>query len=575
MNDEQKTPDPSIDSPGDEMVDNHTLPLPDPVDNGPSRISRLKAWYLTNKKLTIPATALLFIVVLAGIPLTRYKTAGLVLKQDYSLKVVDSTTNSPVSEALVSAGSISAFTDGNGRAILKKMPVGTRSVVITKKHYKNSTSSFLVPIMDQKSTPNIALTATGRQVLVKVLNYVTKKPLAKVDIKIAGIDATTDKDGQALLVLPANAKSQDADLSLENHLNNKVKVTVSEKPDDKVNTFSLVPAGKIYFMSKRTGKLDLMKSNIDGSDTKVVLAGTGTEQDHRTSFVPSADFEYAALVTKRSSSDPSPQLFLITADEKLKNIDSGNAEFNIIGWSGKNLVYTLVRYDLAYWQQGKSKLKSYDAESGKITLLDQSAGSDEATGSGENYVMTAISGATVSYAKNWTGGSYYSPLTGKQHSLHSILINGQNHRLITSYDAEKYTVAYRQKTPAGFYIIRYGEGEPDAYYEYSVGDQPKQANIDQDKFYDSFPTYVSSPNGQLNTWSNLRDGKDVILVGDSSGNNGKPIASLDEHSIYGWFTNDYILLSKKNSELYVISVAGGEPVKITDYQSVNAGYDYY
>lgn len=561
--------------PSGEEESEHTLPLPDSNDKDPSRVSRIKKWYLDRKKLTIPATVLILVLVLAGIPFTRYKAAGLVLKQDFVVTVIDSTTDSPVSEARISAGAVSAVTDGNGRAVLKKLPVGTRKLAVTKKYYKDEVLNFLVPIKDQRKAPTIRLEATGRQVAVRVVNSITKEPLAKVEISVADSKATTDKDGQALLVLPANAASQEADLSLSGYLTSRVKVTVSNQADDPANTFAMVPAGKVYFMSKRTGKLDLMKSNLDGSEAKVILAGTGTEQDYRTSLVPSADFAYVALLTRRTASDPGPQLYLVTPDDKLQNIDPGNAEFYIHGWSGHNLIYSLSRNDLPIWQQGKYKLKSYDATSGKITLLDQSAGSDEATNAGESYNLIALTGGTVTYAKDWSAYYYDVSLAGKQHSLHSISVSGQNHRLVSAYDAEKYSVQYRQHTPTGFYIYQNAIGEEDAYYEYAVGGQPKPISLDQDKFYESYPSYLLSPSGQTNVWSDLRDGKNVILVGDSSGNNSKAVARLDEYGIYGWFTDDYILLSKKNNELYVMSVSGGEPVKITDYQSVNGIYGHY
>lgn len=564
--------------PGAEAIDQapeHTLPLPTDRNTGPSRMARLKDWYIERKKLTIPATALVLVLLLAGIPFTRYKAAGLVLKQDFAVTVFDSTTDSPVSDALISAGKISAITDGNGQAVLKNLPVGTHEFRVTKKYYKDGESSFLVPIKDQKKTPTVLLEATGRQVTVKVVNSIIKSPLAKVEINVADAKATTDKDGQALLVLPANAASQDADLSLSGYLTSKVKVTVSDQADDPANTFTMVPSGKVYFMSKRTGKLDLMKSNLDGSDAKVVLAGTGTEQDYRTSLVASADFEYIALLTKRSANDPGPQLYLVTSDDKLQNIDNGNAEFYIHGWSGNNLVYSLSRNDLPIWQQGKYKLKSYDAASGKTTLLDQSAGTDETTNAGESYNLIAVTGGTVTYAKGWSAYYYGASLSGKQHSLHSISVSGQNHRLVSSYDAEKYSVQYRQHTATGFYIFQNATGEEDTYFEYTVGGQPKLISLDQDKFYESYPNYQASPSGQTNVWSDLRDGKNVILIGDSSGNNSKVVARLDEYGIYGWFTEEYILLSKKNNELYVMSVSGGEPAKITDYQSVNGIYGYY
>lgn len=569
---ETAQPDEEITAPEPE----HTLPLPDPDDKAPSRFTRLKTWYLKRKKLTVPATALLFIAVIAGIPYTRYAAAGVVMKQDFALRVIDSTTGSPVSDAAVSAGSITAMTDGDGRAVLKGLPVGTRSITVAKKHYKDSRSSFLVPIFDQKTAPSIKLDATGRLVTVRVVNYVNQKPLAKVSIKVSDIEATSDKDGQALLVLPAGAATQSASLQLEGYLTSNVEVAVTGRPDETLNTFSLVPSGQVYFMSKRTGKLDLMKANIDGTDAKVVLAGTGHEQDYRTSMVPSPNLEYVALQTRRSPADQTPQLYIVSSEGSIRALDGGSNEFYVHGWSGSNLIYTVTNNNAANWQTGKHKLKSYDTASEKVMMLDQSAGTDEVNNAGESYGLVAVYGSLVTYAKNWVGYHYGTDLSGKQHSLHTISSTGQNHKLVSTYEAEKYShIQYRQRSPNSFYFYLYGEGQQDSYFEYVTGSQPKQADLDQEKFYESFPSHVLSPNGQKTVWSDVRDGKDVILIGDSGGNNSSSIASLEEYAVYGWMGNDYILISKKNSELYIMDTSGSAPVKITDYHSVNSTYRYY
>ena len=67
-----------------------------------------------------------------------------------------------------------------------------------------------------------------------------------------------------------------------------------------------------------------------------------------------------------------------------------------------------------------------------------------------------------------------------------------------------------------------------------------------------------------------RDGKNTIFNGDSEGKNSKEIATLSEFIPYGWYTDDYVLVSKGGSELYVTgSGFSTKPLKVTDYHKAN------
>jgi hypothetical protein len=70
---------------------------PGPETAGESRLSRFKVWYADRKKWTIPLSVLIFILLLAGIPWTRYNSVGLVHKRNLEVKVVDSAGSTLVS----------------------------------------------------------------------------------------------------------------------------------------------------------------------------------------------------------------------------------------------------------------------------------------------------------------------------------------------------------------------------------------------------------------------------------------------------------------------------------------------
>jgi hypothetical protein len=54
--------------------------------------ARFKTWYSNRKKWTVPFSILLFLLVLAGVPFTRYALAGTVYKKNLTIKVTGNFT---------------------------------------------------------------------------------------------------------------------------------------------------------------------------------------------------------------------------------------------------------------------------------------------------------------------------------------------------------------------------------------------------------------------------------------------------------------------------------------------------
>ena len=559
------------DSDTEEISDIEPLSLIDDSQKPPVH-HRFWHWFADHKKWAIPGVALMLIGIIFLIPATRYKTAGLVLSKNQAVTVLDSVTNAPVSGASVSYGRGSTLTDANGKATLRALKVGHHSLSITKKYYRARNTDLLVPLLASKKTPSISLVATGRQVKIKINNYVDGTGLPGVSIKIAGASSKTDKDGQANVVVPSGSSEQKASLSLDGYNNAEVTVKVSEQRVE-LNSYKLVPTGRVYFFSNRSGKMDLMKANIDGSDLQVVLPGTGTETSQNSLISQSPDWKYVVLLVKRSSSDPTPQLYIVsTSDDKLLGVDTGNASFTIQGWAGDSLIYTQTRNDLPDGRVGKSKLKSYDANTGKSTLLDQSGGLiDGSSVAGESYGTVVVAGNTVIYSKNWYLSGPDTP--AEQASLQTINADGQNHKQIASYDQSANNIYFSQHGPGSIYIWQQAKDQSsNTYYDYTVGGVPKLANIDDSQFYKYSQGYYPSTSGSKVLWTETRDGKNAFVVADSDGSNSSTIASFNDYLPYGWFTDKYILLTLSNNELYIMPSKGGTPLKITDYQPTNYFY---
>ena len=372
---------------------------PKPAD-GSSRWQRFRGWYVARKKWSIPLSVLTLLLLLLAIPITRYPLAGLALKKNFTLQVTDQTTNTPISGADVSSGSVSALTDGNGKARLR-LAVGHHNVAITKKYYRDHRADILVPILGQKKPPIVAAQATGRQVKITLKNIISGKSLANVDIKVLDITAKTDKNGQALIVLPAGVATQKATLSLGGYNSADVSVKVSDAKVEE-NDFTITPAGKIYFLSKLNGKIDVVKSNLDGSGRETILAGTGREDNQNTVLLASRDWKYLALLSRRDS-DQAKLYMIETAGDKVTAVDEGNATFSLVGWNDANFVYQVDRLGYQLWQPKQQALKSYNASAKKIAILDETdaQGSNNFDYNYEKFGGVYIVAQRVIYSKNW------------------------------------------------------------------------------------------------------------------------------------------------------------------------------
>jgi hypothetical protein len=431
---------------------------------------------------------------------------------------------------------------------------------------------LLVPIMRQKTKPEVHLTATGRQVKITVKNTISKAVLEDVNIKIAGTTAKTDKDGTAIVVVPANSTEEKAELSLDGY--NTVSAT-TKISQDKIqnNDFTMTPEGKVYFLSKLSGKIDVVKTNLDGTDRKTVLAGTGKEEDRNTILLASRDWNYLALLSRRAGNSPS--LYMIdTASDNVSTVDEGNADFNLTGWVDGNFVYTVTRNNIQPWQPNRESLKSYNASTKKLTTLEQTTaeGSGSYDSMSQSFGQIYGYGGEVYYILQWNGtGSYYDQAKNKQATFNSVKPDGSAKKAIKSFSTASdgyYSVNLDERITSPDSIeLEATDGAHTDYFTYSNGQVKNDTNMNQQKFYDtSYPTFLQSPSGKDTFWSESRDGKNTLFVGGEDGDGEKQIAQLSDYNTYGWYTDDYLLVSKNGSELYIMGKDGKQvPVKISDY----------
>lgn len=546
-----------------------------------SRFKRFWHAYTSKKKFSIPATVVVALAIVLAVPMTRYQALGLFIQKNFSVRVLDAESGKPVSEAEVALAGRTAQTDADGKATIQKVKPGNAELRVTKKYFKDFSQTTFISLTDGKNSKEVKLQATGRQVSVTVKNKINGKVLDGVTISALDTEAKTDDKGQATIVLPANQKTVKATLSLKGYNDFTGQLEIVEQSGK--NEFSLTPSGKIYFLSKKSGRIDLVKTNLDGTDRKTVLAGTGREQDGDTVLLASRDWKYLALKSRREGE--LAKLYLIeSSNDKVSTMDEGDANFGLVGWQGNYFIYTVNRNSVKLGDNKKESLKSFNAPTKQITILDDTAGETlthewTKVQRYQNLGWFALLDDRILYAKFWNhsyGEFVRSPVQGKQDFIMSIRADGQNKQTLEDFDAASsvYLNVVLYKPNEVYYSLNQllgGYKDRTIYYEFEEG-QLKPAQDLSEAMSKSYPTYLLSPSGKEVFWSEARDGKSTLFVGDNSADKEKEIAALSQFKQYGWYTDDLLLVSKDSSELHIMAKSkGAKPLKISDYHKP----DYY
>jgi hypothetical protein len=417
---------------------------------------------------------------------------------------------------------------------------------------------------------------------IKVINKITGKPIAGATLGVADTVVKTDERGEATAVLPPENDKIEGVIQSEGYNQQKVAVKISHLAI-KENTFQIVPAGKLYYLSKRTGKINVMKSDLDGGNASVVLAATGNESEDDTILLASRDWQYLALKSRRDS--PNAKLYLIdTATDKLTEIDGGDATISLIGWSGHRMVYQIQRTNVKLWQAKRGALKSYDAEKKQLATLEETSGE----GTAENdYADSEIQSVNILsdrlvYSIIWFAGyGSSSKLDGKKHAIISVKPDNTNRQTLKDFDVKTVSYINSVQSEVGEIYFRAFVSSASTFYTYANGKVEPDSTMTDEKFNKPYPTFLISPTSESTLWYESRDGKNTLFVGDGAGKKGNEVASLSEYTPYGWFSDNYVLVSKNSSELYIMPSNGagstGQILKITDYHKPSTsfyGYGY-
>lgn len=495
--------------------------------------------------LTLIALGALLFIVLA-VPPSRYfllNTAG--VRASASLTVLDEKTLQPLKNVTVSLASQSGKTDNDGKVKLAHLKLGSSKLVIERRAFAKIEKTFTVgwgsnPLGDFRLTP------TGSQYVFKVTDFLSDKPIAKAEAVSDEFSALADEQGKIVLTIDKTS-DQDIKVSLNADTYRSQQLTLSSDQHNE-QSVKLVPDRKEVFVSKRSGKLDVYKVDVDGQNEEKLLSGTGFEHEDGLALSVHPTDEVAAYVSTRDNKRNQDgfvlsQLYLIDINTGTPTLVDSSELIQIIDWSQDRLVYVKVAQGASAANPQRHRLIAYNYKTGQSKEL-----------ASANYFNDVLA---------VDGTIYYAPSAAYQADSNRGLfkINADGTSKQTIINQEVWNILRLQYdhlnialASGDWFDYRLGGGAPS---KMSGPPSPLRSRL-----------YLNNPADSLSLWVDERDGKGVLLAYDISAKTDKVLKSQSGlKNPIRWLNNHYVIFrvnSGQETADYVMNLDGGDARKIRD-----------
>ncbi|HYF96446.1 MAG TPA: DUF5050 domain-containing protein [Patescibacteria group bacterium] len=519
--------------------------------------SKLSSFW-ANPKARMAVLAIFFIILatIAIIPSSRYFALNSVgVRASASFRIIDENTGQPLKNVEVSLADKSGKTDKDGNTRLTGIKLGSQQLSVKKPAFAEFSQKTTIG-WGSNPKGDVSLKAVGSRYNIVVKDFVSDQPVKSAEAVSGEASATTNEKGEIVLVVADQDKAQvDIEIVAANYRTEKITLEVGDK---QTHNISFVPAKKHAFVSKRTGKYDLYKIDIDGKNEEQVLAGTGTESEDKIAILPSSKNNLIAYVSNRADQRNADgfvlsSLMLVNLDDNSSQKIDFSERIQLVDFIGDNIVYVKIVEGESAASPNRHKLLSYDIGSENQKQLTNA-----------NYFNDVTS------AK---GSIYYAPA--------AYQADGNVGLFKINPDGTGKTTIYGQEV---WNIFRVAYDKLDA----SVGQDWYEYDLLSGQFdtLEGSPAdmktriYADSSDGKNSAWVDERDGKGVLLIYDTGAKEEKirQTQSGLRNPIH-WLDNDHLVYRvSTSSEVadYAISLSGGDPKKIKDVTNT-AGLDrwYY
>jgi hypothetical protein len=516
-----------------------------PSDKKPSFVARLRAFLGASRtRKAVIIGGFLTVLAIMIVPPSRYFTLNAAgVRSSASVDVRDQGTQQPLKNVRVTIGTVSVLTDGEGHAKLEKIKLGRQQFKIEKRAFGTVDRRVTIgwgsnPMGEYKLDP------TGTQYVFVLTDFLSGKPIPKVEAISDEANAVSDEKGKLVLTMD---KPPDAiEVTLQGKTYREEKLTIDADTKDETNVM-LVPARKHAFVSKRSGKYDVYKTDIDGKNEQLVLAGSGSERDD-IALVSHPTKEVAVLVSTREGKRNKDNYLLsnltvINLEDNTAKSIALSERIQVLGWADGRLVYVAIASGASAADPKRQRLVSYDSETeGNKELASSNSFNDVMIMANKVYYSPSsafqANNPNVGLFKVDANGANRQNLIGKE--IWNIFRTSYDHLILTaqseSYDYQLGSKeAIKQSSQAGTLVSR---------------------------------VYIDSPDSKKSLWVDTRDGKGVLLSYTLDVKQDKQLHSQSGlKNPIRWLTDNaviYRINTEQETADYAISVNGGQPKKIKD-----------
>jgi hypothetical protein len=384
--------------------------------------------------------------------------------------------------------------------------------------------------------------SVGIEVKFIAKDWLTGQPITTGHFGVGDVVTTPGAQGEVALHIPAT-DDKTVQLSAKfgggGYADTAQEIALAAIPAE----INFVPAGKHYFVSKRSGQFAVYSSNLDGSAVAEVVSGSANETGD-IAFSVSPNGKYAALASTREATRDTfgtvqQKLYIVDlAGNKLTAVDTA-LQFDIADWSGDNVVYAA-----RYRETGGASVQrvaSADVAKQKHTTL----------ASNTTLKVVRVRLGSVVYLK--AGGELRTVKVtgGSDKSL------GDGVQKLTQTEADKFAYQITDKT----------------WRQYDV-------NADQ---VSTIPTPAAlnraflasaSGDGQTLLVVEVIDGKPTLLAkAVGNGQQKQLYAGRDLWGPIRWVGN--VAVYRAGEADYAVGVIGGAPKKITDVAATQTSQNDY
>lgn len=521
-----------------------------------AKLKSLAAKWWHNKRVrygSLAVVVFLFIIALF-IPFTRYSMLNIFgVRVSSNMVIVDSVTGLPLENIVVSLQGKESKSNEDGFVEFSQLKQGSSTLKIDKRGYATFEKEIVLgwgsnPIGEQ------SIVATGERYTFKLVDWLSDEKIIDGEARSGEDIAQANEEGVIVLTV-GDELSDEVVLAAKGYREERIKI---DELSDAERTVKMVPAKKHAFVSNRSGDYDLYTIDVDGQNENVLLEGTGKERE--VPFVLSHPTEdYVAYVSSRDGDVNKDNfildgLFVVDTKDGESYKVTRSEQLQIVGWSGRKLVFVSVVEGVSAGNSQRSKIISFDIDSRERTDIAAS-----------NYFNDVkLIDDTVYYAPS----SYAVPQS--QAKLFTVGVDGKNKK--TLIDAQVWAIFRKDYSTLQF------NAENLLWYEQQLESEGSPKKLDTQPVIRQSRIYSTSPDDTKAAWVDVRDGKGVLLVYDieqktesvirTQAGLTDPVMWVDDSSFI------YRVETSSETADYIMSISGDEPAKIADVVGNRSRYFY-